>query len=211
MTNLKLLASTVVLAATLAGCGSGSGDSGMPGMGSAPASSSASATPAAGSAGTPAASAHSQADIDFASMMIPHHQQAIEMSDMLLAKQGIDAKVVALATQITAAQRPEITQMSGWLAGWGQNPSPSGMGGMAGMDHGDGLMSQADMEALDKATGKDATRQFLTGMVKHHQGAVTMAKTELASGQNPDAKQLAQNIITTQQAEITQMNQLMGK
>lgn len=210
MTNLKLLASAVVLAAALAGCSSGSDNSGKPGMGSAPASSSAPATPAAGSAGTPAAGPHNQADIDFASMMIPHHQQAIEMSDMLLAKQGIDAKGVDLANQIKAAQTPEITQMSGWLAGWGQNSSPSGMGGMDGMD-GDGLMSQADMDALDKAVGNDATRLFLTGMIKHHQGAVTMAKTELASGQNSDAKQLAQNIVTTQQAEITQMNQLLGQ
>ena len=211
MTNLKLLVLTVVLAGALVGCSSGSDNSGMPGMGSAPASSSAPATPAAGSAGTPAAGSHNQADIDFASMMIPHHQQAVEMSDMLLAKQGIDAKVVDLATQIKAAQAPEITQMSGWLAGWGQDPSPSSMGGMGGMGAGDGLMSQADMDALDQATGNDATRLFLTGMIKHHQGAVTMAKTELDSGQNTDAKHLAQDIITTQQAEIAQMNQLLGQ
>ena len=207
MTNVKLLASTVVLTAALAGCSSGSDNQGMPGTGSAPASSSASASPAAGGVGTPAAGPHNQADIDFASTMIPHHQQAIEMSDMLLAKQGIDAKVVDLATQIEATQTPEITRMSGWLAGWGQNPSPSAM---AGMDHG-GTMTQDDMDALDKATANDATRLFLTGMITHHQGAVTMAQTELASGQNPDARQLAQKIITTQQTEITQMNQLLAK
>lgn len=125
------------------------------------------------------------------------------MSDMLLAKQDIDAKVTALAAQIKAAHTPEITQMSGWLAGGGQNPSPSSMGGMAGMNHGDGLMSQVDMDALDQATDQDAEKLFLTGMVKRHQGAVTRAQIELAHGQNPDAKRLARNIITTQEAEIT--------
>lgn len=103
--------------------------------------------------------------------------------------------------------------MSGWLAAWGANPSPSSMdGGMGGVDHGgDGMMTQADMDALDKATGAQAAELFLTGMVKHHQGAVTMAQTELDQGQNPDAKTLAQNIITSQKAEIAEMNQLLGK
>src|SRR4051812_38371695 len=103
---------------------------------------------------------------------------------------------------IKAAQGPEVAQMSGWLAGWGQKPSPSSMGGMEGMNHGDGTMSQADMDALKAATGdKRAAKLFLTGMMKHHQGAVTMAQTELDSGQNPDAKALAQNMITSQKAE----------
>jgi uncharacterized protein (DUF305 family) len=138
----------------------------------------------------------------FAQMMIPHHQQAIEMSDIILAKTGIDAEVTNLATKIKAAQGPEITTMAGWLAEWGQNPSPStGMGG--------GMMSQADMDALRDADGDDAARLFLTGMITHHQGAIAMAKQELADGQNPDAKQLAQNIIDAQQAEIATMNTLL--
>ena len=142
----------------------------------------------------------------FAQAMIPHHQQAVAMSDMILAKDGIDAKVTDLATQIKAAQAPEIAQMSGWLAGWGENPSPS-----MGMDHdmGGGMMSQADMDALDQATGKDAARLFLTGMITHHKGAITMAQNEVANGQNPEAIALAQKIITDQQAEITTMNQLL--
>ena len=142
----------------------------------------------------------------FAQAMIPHHQQAVAMSDMILAKDGIDAKVTDLATQIKAAQAPEIAQMSGWLAGWGENPSPS-----MGMDHdmGGGMMSQADMDALDQATGEDAARLFLTGMITHHKGAITMAQNEVANGQNPEAIALAQKIITDQQAEITTMNQLL--
>ena len=155
---------------------------------------------------TPAAGPHNDADVMFAKMMIPHHQQAVAMSDMILAKDGIDAKVTDLAAQIKAAQAPEIAQMSGWLAGWDENPSPS-----MGMDHdmGGGMMSQADMDALDKATGVDAARLFLTGMIKHHQGAITMAQHAINNGQNPAVIALAKKVVADQQAEITTMNQLL--
>jgi uncharacterized protein (DUF305 family) len=97
--------------------------------------------------------------------------------------------------------------MRGWLAGWGANPSPSGM---SDMDHsGDGTMSQADMDDLHQATGTDAARLFLTSMVKHHQGAITMAKQEVDNGENREAKKLAESIITSQQAEIEKMNTLL--
>ena len=208
MTTMKFLAASGVLAAslTLGACGSSSNDHDMGSM-STPSTSSA---PSASSSAAPASGAHNDADITFASMMIPHHNQAIEMSDMLLAKSGIDPKVTALAQKIKAAQGPEVVQMSGWLAGWGADPSPSSMGGMSGMDHGDGTMSPADMDALKNATGDQAAQLFLTGMIKHHQGAVAMAQAELDSGQNADAKKLAQDIITAQKAEITEMNQFLG-
>ena len=205
MIKTKLLAASGALAASLVlgACGSASGGHDM---GSMPSTSSA---PSASSAAAPASGPHNDADVTFASMMIPHHNQAIEMSNMLLAKDGIDPKVTALAQKIKAAQGPEVAQMSGWLAGWGSNPSPSSMGDMGGM--GDGLMNQADMDALNTATGDQAAQLFLTGMIKHHQGAVAMAQTELDSGQNAEAKKLAQDIITAQKAEITEMTQLLGK
>lgn len=199
------LAVAAALAVTgLTGCSSND-PSTMPGMDHGSSGSpSAAGSPATSS--TPAAGQHNDADVMFAQGMIPHHQQAVAMSDMILAKDGIDAKVTDLATQIKAAQAPEIAQMSGWLAGWGENPSPS-----MGMDHdmGGGMMSQADMDALDQATGEDAARMFLTGMIAHHKGAITMAQNEVANGQNPEAIALAQKIITDQQAEITTMNQLL--
>lgn len=209
MTSRAQIALAGALAAlVLAGCSTSATSSGA----ASPAptgSAGAPASPVAGP-GTPTVGQHVDADIQFATMMIPHHTQAVEMSDMLLSKQGVDEKVTALAKRIKAEQAPEITQMSGWLAGWGQNPSPSSMGGMGGMGSEDGLMSQADMHALDQATGDDAARLYLTGMIKHHRGAVTMAQTELDQGQNPDAKKLAQSIVTTQRAEITEMNGLLG-
>jgi uncharacterized protein (DUF305 family) len=200
------LAVAAALAVTgLAGCSSND-MSNMPGMDHGSSGSPTTASSPAATSGTPAAGPHNDADIMFAQAMIPHHQQAVAMSDMILAKDGIDAKVTDLATQIKAAQAPEIAQMSGWLAGWGENPSPS-----MGMDHdmGGGMMSQADMDALEQAAGDEAARLFLTGMITHHKGAITMAQDEVTNGQNPEAVALAQKIITDQQAELTTMNQLL--
>jgi uncharacterized protein (DUF305 family) len=151
----------------------------------------------------------------FANMMIPHHQQAIQMSDTVLAKQGIDARVVDLAKQIKAAQGPEIQQMQGWLKQWGMPgmggmpgmPAMPGMPGMSGME---GMMSPADMQALQNAQGVEASKLFLTQMIKHHQGAIAMAQNEIKDGQFPDEVAMAKSIATSQQKEIDTMNQILG-
>lgn len=200
-----------------------------------------------------AAEAHNQADVTFAQHMIPHHQQAIEMSDVVLAKQGIDPRVVELANQIKAAQAPEIEQMQGWLTQWGQptmpmmpgmpgptgmpgmpdmespgatptttttssQPSPTGMPGpqmpgmsdMPGMAGMAGMMSPEDMAALQNAQGVEASRLFLTQMIQHHQGAITMAQKEIDSGQSHPAVTLARSIIDTQQKEINTMQGVLA-
>src|SRR3546814_20486228 len=82
--------------------------------------------------------------------------------------------------------------------------------GMGGMDHGDGMMSEADMTALESATGADATRLFLEGMNGHHQGAVQMAQSVIDNGQNPTVADLAPPIIDGQPAEITTMQAILG-
>ena len=177
------------------------------------------------------AAAHNQADMRFAHMMIPHHQQAIEMSDLILAKQGIDPRVVELATQIKAAQGPEIEQMQGWMSQWGMSgmpgksgmpgmgdmhsghggmPGMDGMDGMGGMGGMDGMMSPAQMDALTNAEGVEASKLFLTGMITHHEGAITMAQNEIKNGQFPDAVAMAKSILTSQQAEIDTMNQILS-
>jgi uncharacterized protein (DUF305 family) len=203
MTTTKkklLIGPAVVLGVTLslAACGS-SGDHEMGSM-STPA---ASAPATAGSSATPAAGPHNEADVTFAKGMIPHHTQAVEMAEMVLTKKDVDPKVTDLAKRIKEAQAPEISQMNGWLAGWGESAG-------SGMDHGgdDGMMDQADMDALKAADGAEASKLFLAGMIKHHQGAVAMAQTELAEGTNPDAKKLAQAIIDAQNAEIEEMKKL---
>ncbi|MER7330515.1 MULTISPECIES: DUF305 domain-containing protein [unclassified Micromonospora] len=157
-----------------------------------------------------AAAAFNDADAMFAQMMIPHHRQAVEMSE-LAATRAADPEVKRLAEEIKAAQAPEIATMSGWLAAWGR-PVPSPGAEMPHMDHGmPGMMSDADMEKLAAASGREFDRQFLTMMIAHHEGAVTMARDELARGTNAEAKALAQQIVTAQQAEIVTMEKILGR
>ncbi|GGN02614.1 lipoprotein [Terrabacter tumescens] len=205
--TLKTLAATAALATSLAvgACSSNDTTSGhqMPGdsmtaMGSAPATPSGAAS---------AASAHNQADITFASSMVPHHQQAIEMADLAL-RQATSADVKKLATQIKAAQDPEIATMTGWLTSWGAAPMPSGDHDMDGMSM-DGMMSAEEMSALEKASGSGFDRMWLQLMIKHHEGAVTMARTQLSQGQSGDAKELAQAVIDGQTKEIATMTELL--
>lgn len=153
---------------------------------------------------------HNDADIMFAQMMIPHHQQAVEMSEMLLAKEGIPAQVVEFAQGVIDAQGPEIDRMNAMLEAWDQQPvTDSG-----GMDHGkmggmSGMMSQEDMIALEEAQGTEAARLYLEQMTAHHEGAVDMARDEVADGQNPHAITLAEQVISDQEAEIAQMQQML--
>jgi uncharacterized protein (DUF305 family) len=158
---------------------------------------------------TPAAEAHNDADVMFAQHMISHHTQAIEMSDTLLAKQGIDPRVTELANEIKAAQGPEIQQMQGWLTQWGTPSMPpmSGHGDMAGMS---GMMSEQDMTALKDTQGVDASKLFLTQMIAHHEGAITMAQNEIKDGQYPPAIEMAHAIVTTQQQEIDTMKGILA-
>lgn len=150
-------------------------------------------------------------DVMFVTMMIPHHEQAIEMSDIVLAKSRLDADVTNLAGQIKAAQGPEVARMKGWLAAWGVAPTGSTMDGMHHGAMGNGMMSDEDMAALNAANGKEASRLFLVQMVAHHQGAVDMAQQEVRGGENPDAVALAESVITAQKAEIATMQELLGR
>ncbi len=160
--------------------------------------------------GPPATGAHNDADVSFADGMIPHHGQAVVMADMILARSD-NTKVKALAETIKKAQTPEIATLSGWLKSWGATPpDPYGdAGGMSGVNHG-GMMSVEQMDELKGAQGARADTLFLTQMIEHHRGAVVMAKTQLAQGANQQGKDLAQSIITSQNAEITTMQNLLA-
>ncbi len=151
------------------------------------------------------ASQFNDPDIAFVTQMIPHHQQAVEMADILLGKTGVDPRVVDLATQIKAAQGPEITTMTSWLKSWGQ-PSPEPMDGM---EMG-GMMSPDDMNALTNASGADSSKLFLEQMIQHHQGAINMANEELSTGKNADALALAKTITDAQTAEIAKMKEILA-
>lgn len=197
---LPVAATAVAAALALAGCGasggSGSPATSMPGMDHGSSSSSTS---------SPAAAAdHNAADVMFAQTMIPHHAQAVEMSELILKKQDIPANVTALATRIKDAQGPEIEKMTGWLKGWGE-PSATPTGHSM-----DGMMGADDMTKLEAAQGVEAAKLFLTQMIAHHQGAVTMAKTETTDGKDTAAVQLSKDIVSAQESEIKEMQTLLA-
>ena len=196
---LPLSATAFAAALALAGCASGAGTgspgTSTPGMDHGSASSSAPASSAPASA-----SEHNAADVTFAQMMIPHHAQAVLMSDMMLKKQDVPAEVAALATKIKAAQAPEIEMMTGWLKSWNeptQMPSGHAMNGSHGMN---GMMGDEDMKKLGTAQGAEAARLFLKQMTAHHEGAIMMAKTENTAGRNTDAIKLSKDIVSAQEA-----------
>lgn len=169
---------------------------------SAPAPGVAGSSSATGS--SPAANASfNAADVMFVSGMVPHHEQAVSMSDTLLTKNGIDPVVLALATTIKAEQAPEIATMKSWLSKW-KVSADSGMG------HGMGMMSDGDMSSLDSASGSAAAKLYLTQMIQHHEGAIGMAKTESSAGKSADALALAKSIIASQSGEVQTMKDLLG-
>ncbi len=200
MKRTSMLLAAGLASITLAACG---GTSTTP---AAPAATAPSSSAAAGATGQ----AHNAADVTFAQDMIPHHKQAVMMGQQASSRAKSPA-VKTLAAQIQSAQDPEITTMTGWLTSWGQPTEQPGMSGMAGHDMGSmgGMMSDADMTKLSKLTGAAFDREFLTMMTAHHNGAIEMARTQLAQGQYPPAKALARNIITSQTAEIAKMKTLL--
>ncbi len=206
---LALAATAITLTGLLAACGSTSATSGGA---TAPAGSTASAT------STQALAPGSASDVAFAQMMIPHHQQALEMAD-LAAKYATSAEVKALADQIRTAQTPEIEQMTSWLTAWDAPtvmPSSSGGdGGMDGMDMGgmggdSGLMSEADMATLGNARGAAFDRIWLMMMIAHHQSAITMSQQVLTDTTNPAVKTLATAVTVGQATEIATMQKLLA-
>ncbi|PYF97821.1 Uncharacterized conserved protein, DUF305 family [Georgenia satyanarayanai] len=152
---------------------------------------------------------HNDADTMFAQMMLAHHDGAIEMADLAVEKAGSE-EVRSLAERISAAQGPEIEQMTSWLETWGEQTSPMGH---EGMDHGgmdmEGMSQEEAMAELESLSGAEFDQRFLELMIAHHRGAVDMAQDELDSGENPQALGLAQKIIDDQQAEISEMEELL--
>jgi uncharacterized protein (DUF305 family) len=147
-----------------------------------------------------------EADIEFLTGMIPHHDQAVEMSDIVLAANP-PAEVAAIARQIKGAQDPEIEQMNAMLKGLGKESAGEHSGGHSA-GHG-GMMSEQDMADLKAATGTEAARLYLEAMIEHHQGAIDASNAELAEGKYEPARELAQEIKTAQQAEIDEMQELL--
>jgi uncharacterized protein (DUF305 family) len=215
----KPLILTGIVAAATAALVAACSNNSMPGM---PGMSSSSAAPTT----VAQASVHNAQDVTFAQQMIPHHTQAVDMAK-LVPTRSTNPKILELASRIDKAQSPEIQQMQGWLTTWGVTSSTTSMPGMSssmsmpgtsssmsmpGMSGGvTGGMTDADMQQLAAAKGTQFDSMWLSMMIAHHQGAIDMAKTEIAQGSNAEAKALAQKIIDGQQAEITEMQGLQAQ
>jgi uncharacterized protein (DUF305 family) len=147
-------------------------------------------------------------DVAFATNMIPHHKQAVELS-ALVGDRSTNPELIELAKQISAAQGPEIEIMKVLLVQWKENAD-------TGSEHGGhgsamvGMVDEATMTKLKSLNGAEFDTLWLQSMISHHQGAIEMARAEITNGENVDAKGLAQTISDTQQAEIGQMKQMLG-
>lgn len=161
-------------------------------------------TSASGSAQN--AAAHNSDDVMFAQMMIPHHQQAIELGAMA-PQHTTNAELITLAGEIMKQQQPEINTLKTNLVEWGLNPDdPTAMhaGHMAGM------VDDATLAKLKTLQGVEFDKLWLQSMISHHQGAIDMSQTEVSQGQNADMTALARDIITAQQTEIDQMKKMLA-
>lgn len=148
------------------------------------------------------------ADVTFAGQMIPHHTQAVQMA-ILADRKATTPAVKELATGIKTAQEAEIKQLSGWLTSWGKPvPTPEHGGHGEAMP---GSMTDDEMSDLGNASGSMFDRMWTQMMIKHHQGAITMAKTEQSDGKNAEAMALAKKVETDQNREIATMQRLLGQ
>lgn len=146
---------------------------------------------------------HNQDDVVFLQKMLPHHVQTGTMSDLAHSKATL-LKVKTIALRIKAAQDQQITRIHNLLNAW---DAPASAGGSS--DQASGMLSDQQIQQLKAATGNAFDQLFLQLMITHQQGAIQMSQTELAQGSDPQARRLAQEIITGQQVEINQMQKLI--
>jgi uncharacterized protein (DUF305 family) len=151
-------------------------------------------------ASSPSNSDYSADDIAFAEQMIPHHEQAIEMSEIALLN-TTNPEILQIAQQIKDAQSPEIELMKSWTGVKASTHSGHLM---------EGMLSQSELSELRAAQGKDFDRLFLQGMIKHHEGAIVMAQ-DVANSKNQDVASLSASIIAAQKLEIATMEELLLK
>jgi uncharacterized protein (DUF305 family) len=159
---------------------------------------------------------YNDADVAFASDMIPHHAQATEMVNLARTR-GLDPEVQAIAEEILAAQSVEVETMVDWLTDWGEPIPPTSQDHANAHGEGmemdtdlPGMMSEDRMAELGDARGEQFQTMWLEMMIEHHEGAIEMAGTEVEHGTFPDAVTLAKSIESSQAAEIEQMQALLG-
>lgn len=144
------------------------------------------------------------ADVRYAQLMIHHHRQALEMTELAPGQARSEA-LKRLAERISAAQGPEVETMRGWLKQHGREETPSGH---AGHDVMPGMASEAQLKTLRAAHGKAFDALFLKLMITHHQGAVTMATEVKSEGNDVQIEEMADDVIAQQTTEISRMRDM---
>ena len=144
-------------------------------------------------------------EIMFLQMMIPHHQQAIDISELALTKSA-DAELLALAKSIREEQAAEIVKMKAWLDAAGADLEME-----HSMNHSmGGMLSDSDLAALKSATGKGFDLLWLKGMTGHHDGAIDMAAM-IENSKNPEIKSFAQAIVSSQSEQNKAMAAMLKR
>jgi len=191
--TLTLAAPLVSLALALSACG-GSAET---------------ATPATQGSVQGISTQFNDADEAFIKDMAPHHSGALAMAELAPTRAG-NADVKAIAAKISGAQEPEIERMKAMAKAWKVDLAGGG-GHSMGSTGGGKSMGDDDVAALTPLTGAAFDKEFLTRMIAHHTSAIMMSQTELADGENPQGKELAEQIIAAQMTEIAQMTALLTK
>ncbi|MEU9185599.1 DUF305 domain-containing protein [Streptomyces sp. NPDC048484] len=148
------------------------------------------------------------ADFDYARMMIEHHNQAIEMTE-LAPKHASSTRVKRLAERISAAQGPEVETMEAWLKNHG-DAKKNGAEKNKGHHHDvmPGMATEAQLKTLRAAKDEAFDELFLKLMITHHNGAITMATDVLSQGNNIQIGEMADDVIAQQTTEISRMREM---
>lgn len=150
---------------------------------------------------------HNRSDVEFATKMIPHHEQAIVVADLALERAS-SPEVSDLARRIKAAQEPELERLLALPILWGETATPGE--GERDHDHSH-LMTEETFQALQQSTGQAFDALWLQTMVEHHEGAAHMAEAQLRNGRNALASMYAQDIIDRHSKEIDEMRKLAAQ
>ncbi|EIE97588.1 DUF305 domain-containing protein [Saccharomonospora glauca] len=194
----RILPSLALLLTLTAACGTENTTEPSPPPSTAPKTASATSEPT---------SDHNRGDVEFATRMIPHHEQAVVVADLAL-EHASNPEIADLARRIKAAQEPELERLLALPILWGETATPGE--GERDHDHSH-LMTEETFQALQQSSGEEFDALWLQTMIEHHEGAVHMAEAQLRDGRNALASMYAQDIIDRHNKEIDEMRTLAAQ
>ena len=163
-------------------------------------------TGCAGDSATNGRDSFNSEDVTFASELIPHHRQALQLVRMV-EQRDVDPGLKSLAAQIRVTQAVELESMMSWLEDWGV-PEPSGDPSVGTGQS--GTVSAADLAALEPMSGEAFETQWLRLMIRQHKDAIAIAKVENQRGQYPYAVALANTVMVGQASQVRDMELMLG-